>query len=134
MSIENATNIATKTLRIAEMCRQVSTYDPENYGDAAMTWTTTSLILQTVAGLAGAHFAAIALHEHRFGWLAHSLVGLAAGALSGYFLQTIALTVVTGSGSMNEVRGPDVIVIQILTGAVVGAIAMAAVGFLAKPR
>jgi hypothetical protein len=97
-------------------------------------WSATYLILQTIAGLAGAHFAAVALHDHRFGWLGHSLVGMIAGALSGYLLQTIALTVVTGSGSMNEVRAADAAVIQILTGGVVGAIAMAAVGFLAKPR
>jgi hypothetical protein len=36
-----------------------------------------------IAGFAGAHFAAPALHEHRFGWLGHSLVGLIAGALGG---------------------------------------------------
>lgn len=30
---------------------------------------TTGLIVQIVAGFAGAHFAATALHEHRFGWL-----------------------------------------------------------------
>jgi uncharacterized membrane protein YeaQ/YmgE (transglycosylase-associated protein family) len=47
-----------------------------------MEWTTT-LIVQIVAGFAGAHLAAMALHEYRFGWLGHSLVGLIAGALSG---------------------------------------------------
>jgi hypothetical protein len=95
-----------------------------------MEWTTTNLVLQTVAGLAGAHFAATALHDHRFGFLGHSLVGLIAGALSGYFLQVQALTVVTGSGSLNEPRIVEVFVIEGLTGAVVGAIAMAAVGML----
>jgi hypothetical protein len=96
-----------------------------------MDWKT-NLIVQVVAGFAGAHVAAMALHEHRFGWLGHSLVGLIAGALSGYFLQEIALTVVTGSGSVNEPRLVEVAVIEALTGAVVGAIAMAAVGFLIK--
>jgi hypothetical protein len=43
---------------------------------------TTGLIVEIVAGFAGAHFAATALHEHRFGWLGHSLVGSIAGALS----------------------------------------------------
>src|ERR1700736_5990186 len=69
----------------------------------SMDWTT-ALIVQVVAGFAGAHFAATALHDHSFGWLGHSLVGLIAGALSGYALQTIMLTVVTGSGSTNELR------------------------------
>jgi hypothetical protein len=92
-----------------------------------MDWTT-GLIVQVVAGFAGAHFAATALHEHRFGWGGHSLVGLIAGALSGYFLQSIVLTVVTGSGSINELRPVDAGVIEAMTGAVVGAIAMAGVG------
>jgi uncharacterized membrane protein YeaQ/YmgE (transglycosylase-associated protein family) len=98
-----------------------------------MDWTT-SFITQAVAGLVGANLAAVALHEHRFGWLAHSLVGVLAGAVSGYFLQEIALRVVTGSGSANEPRLPEVAVIEALTGAVVGAIAMAAVGFFIRER
>ena len=99
-----------------------------------MEWTTTSLVLQTVAGLVGAHMAAIALHDHRFGLLGHSLVGLIAGALSGYFLQVEVLTVVTGSGSLNEPRVAEIVVIEALTGAVVGGIAMAAVGMLLQGR
>lgn len=95
-----------------------------------MDWTSTNLVVQVIAGFAGAHFAATALHEHRFGWLGHSLVGLIAGALGGYFRQTVALTVVTGSGSLNEPRAVEVAVIEALTGAVLGAIAMAAVGFM----
>ena len=99
-----------------------------------MEWTTTSLVLQTVAGLVGAHMAAIALHDHRFGLLGHSLVGLIAGALSGYFLQVEVLTVMTGSGSLNEPRIAEIFVIEALTGAVVGGIAMAAVGMLSQGR
>jgi hypothetical protein len=95
-----------------------------------MAWTTTNLIVQIVAGFVGAHLISTAMHEIHFGWLGHSLVGLIAGALSGYFLQTIALTLVTGSGSLNEPRVPEVAVIEALTGAVVGGIAMAAVGML----
>jgi hypothetical protein len=93
-------------------------------------WTTTNLAVQVFAGFAGAQFAATALHEHGFGWLGHSLVGLIAAALGGYFLQTIVLTVVTGSGSLNEPRVVEVLIIEALTGAVLGAIAMAAVGFM----
>ena len=69
-----------------------------------MEWTTTNLIVQALAGFVGAHCAAAALHDHRFGAVGHSLVGLVTGALSGYFLQVQALTVVTGSGSMNQPR------------------------------
>ena len=99
-----------------------------------MEWTTTNLIVQTLAGLAGAHCVAAALHDHRFGIVGHSLVGLVAGALSGYFLQVQALTVVTGSGSMNQPRIADVFVIEGVTGAVVGGIAMAAIGMLLEDR
>lgn len=109
--------------------RNIFGRDDSNQGNGlvAMEWTT-GLIVQIIAGLAGAHFAAIALHEHRFGRMGHSLVGLIAGALSGTLLQTIVLTVVTGSGSTNELRPVEAIVIEAMTGAVVGAIAMASVG------
>jgi hypothetical protein len=40
------------------------------------------------------------------------------------------LTVVAGSGSVNEPRVVEVLIIEALTGAVLGAIAMAAVGFM----
>jgi Na+/proline symporter len=74
--------------------------------------------------------AAGALHDHRFGWLGHSLVGLIGGALSGYFLQATVLTVVNGGGGMNQPTVAEAAVIEGLTGAVVGAIAMAVIGFL----
>lgn len=53
---------------------------------------------------------------------------LIAGALSGYLLQSIVLTVVTGSGSTNEPRPVEAAVIEAMTGAVMGAIAMAGLG------
>jgi hypothetical protein len=59
---------------------------------------------------------------------------LIAGALGGYFLQTVVLTVVIGSGSLNEPRLVEVVVIEALMGAVLGAIAMAAVGFLVNAK
>jgi hypothetical protein len=95
-----------------------------------MDWTT-GLIVQTAAGFVGAHAAAMALREYSFGWIGHSLAGLIAGALSGYFLQAIVLTMVNAAGD----AGPpptlaEAAVIEALTGAVVGAMAMAAVGFL----
>jgi hypothetical protein len=94
-----------------------------------MDWTT-GLIVQMVTGFAGAHMAAGALHDHRFGWLGHSLVGLIGGALSGYFLQATVLTVVNGGGGMNQPTVAEAAVIEGLTGAVVGAMAMAVIGFL----
>jgi hypothetical protein len=98
-----------------------------------MDWTT-NLIVQIVFGFAGAHFAATALHEHRFGWVGHSLVGIIAGALGGYFLQALVLTVVNGDGSFNQPRVAEIAVLEALTGAVMGAIAMAAVGFLVNAK
>ena len=99
-----------------------------------MEWTTTNLTVQALAGLAGAHCAAAALQDHRFGATGHSLVGLIAGALSGYFPQIQALTVVTGGGSRNQPRVAEIFVIEGLTGAVVGGIAMAVVGMLLEAR
>jgi hypothetical protein len=94
-----------------------------------MNWTSI-LILQILSGGGGAHLAAMALHQYRFGWVGHTLVGLLAGALSGCFLQAMALTVVTASGSLNEPTLPEVLFVEALAGAVAGGIAMAIVGFV----
>ena len=99
-----------------------------------MTWTSANLIIQIVAGLLGANIAAAAAREHRFGFWGHSLVGLVASALSGLFLQTYAVTVVTGSGSVNVPTNAEIFAIQSLTGAVVGGIAMLAAGFVLRER
>ncbi len=99
-----------------------------------MAWTSTNLIIQIVAGLLGANIAAAAAHEHRFGFWGHSLVGLIAGALSGLFLQTYCITVVTGSGSVNVPTSSEIFAIEFLTGAVVGGIAMLATGFILSER
>lgn len=105
----------------------------DRHGFDQMRRQTNGLVRESrrpVAGLAGAHVAASASHEHRFGWIGHSLVGLTAGALSGYFLQTIALTLVTAGGTMTPPTAVEAAVIEGLTGGIVGAIGMAAVGFL----
>jgi uncharacterized membrane protein YeaQ/YmgE (transglycosylase-associated protein family) len=64
----------------------------------AVEWSLTNLVIQAAAGIAGAHAAATAAHEHRFGFLGHTLVGLVAGAVSGYLLQLPAVTTVIGTG------------------------------------
>jgi hypothetical protein len=63
-----------------------------------------------------------------------ALSNLIAGAPGGYFLQTVVLAVIDGSGSLNEPRVVEVLVIEALTGAVLGAIAMAAVGLCLQGR
>jgi uncharacterized membrane protein YeaQ/YmgE (transglycosylase-associated protein family) len=95
-----------------------------------MIWTSTNLVIQIVAGVLGAHFAASAAEEHRFGFLGHTLVGAIGGALSGYFLQKLAITVVTASGSLNEVDAADNVVLQGLTGLAAGGCLMLVVGFI----
>lgn len=99
-----------------------------------MEWTTSSLIIQIVAGFFGAHIAATVSHEHRFGFVGHSLVGLIAGGLSGWFFQTRAVTMVTASGSLNSVSQTEVFALQGLTGGSVGAIAMFCVGLILAER
>jgi hypothetical protein len=107
-------------------------YPRRRTGD--MPWTVANLVIQIIAGFIGANIAAVAAHEHRFGFWRHSLVGLAGGALSGFFLQTYAVTVVAGNGSLNVPRSAEVFAIEALTGAVVGGIAMLAVGFVINER
>jgi hypothetical protein len=99
-----------------------------------MAWTVANLIIQIVAGLGGANIAAAVADEHRFGFWGHSLVGLIAGGLSGLFLQTYVVTVVTGSGSVNIPTNAEVFTIELLTGAVAGGIAMLAVGLFISER
>jgi membrane protein DedA with SNARE-associated domain len=99
-----------------------------------MSWTFWGLAIQTVAGLLGAHAAAGAAHEHRFGFIGHSIAGLVGGALSGAFLQEAAVTIVTGSGSQNPSTTIELAIIHALTGAVAGGILMFAVGFLQGSR
>ncbi len=93
-----------------------------------MTWTLWGLAVQTIAGFFGAHAAAAAAHEHRFGFLGHSIAGLVGGVLSGTFLQEAAITIVTGSGSQNPSTAAEILVTHVLTGAVAGGILMLAVG------
>ena len=95
-----------------------------------MIWTSTNLLIQIVTGVLGAHFAASAAHEHSFGFIGHSIVGAIAGALSGYFLQSLAVTVVTASGSLNEVDAADNAVLQGLTGLTAGGCLMLVVGVI----
>ena len=95
-----------------------------------MIWTSTNLVIQILTGVLGAHFAATAAREHGFGFLGHTLVGAIGGALSGYFLQTLAVTLVTGNGSLNEIRAVDNAVLQGLAGIAAGGCLTLVVGFI----
>lgn len=94
-----------------------------------MTWTVTNLVIQTIAGIVGGHFAAILAREHSFGALGHTIAGAVGGALSGYF-QILAGTVVTASGSVNEPTFVEQAIVQVLTGLAAGAILTLMVGFV----
>jgi hypothetical protein len=93
-------------------------------------WTVTNLVIQAIAGILGAHAAATAAREHQFGFAGHSFVGLLAGALSGFFLQRLAATMVTASGDAVPLSFPETIVVQALTGAAAGGLTMLVAGFL----
>ena len=93
-------------------------------------WTTTNLLIQLIAGILGAHAAAMVAHEHRFGFIGHSLVGLIAGALSGFFLQRIVMTTVTGTGDAMPITALQAGIYQAVAGLAVGGMAMLIVGLL----
>jgi uncharacterized membrane protein YeaQ/YmgE (transglycosylase-associated protein family) len=97
-----------------------------------MTWSLSSLVIQIVGGLVGSHVAAVLAHEHRFGWIGHTLTGLAGGVLSGTFFQTLVVTMVTGTGSLTEPRPADIVLLQALTGLAAGAIATLVIGFIKR--
>src|SRR5580698_259080 len=90
----------------------------------------TYFLIQVVAGFLGAHVAALVAHEHRFGFAGHSLVGLVAGACSGFFLQRIVMTTVTGTGDAMPVTELQAQIYQATSGLVIGAMAMLMIGFL----
>ena len=95
-----------------------------------MIWTATNLVIQIFTGILGAHFAATAAKEHDFGFFGHTIVGAIGGALSGYFLQQLAMTVVTANGSLNELTTPDIVVLQGLSGIAAGGCLTLIVGFI----
>ena len=95
-----------------------------------LEWTIMNVFIQATTGIAGAHAAATIAHEHRFGFVGHSLVGLIAGVLSGFFLQTIVMTTVTSTGDAMPMTSLEAGIYQAFAGAAVGAIAMMAIGFI----
>ena len=50
--------------------------------------------------------------------------------MSGFFLQTLAVTMVTSTGSLNEPRPAEIYMIQALTGGAAGGILTLVVGFI----
>jgi hypothetical protein len=99
-----------------------------------MEWSFANVIIQTICGLIGSNIAAAAAHEHRFGFWGHTITGLITGALSGIVLQKYASSVVAGDGTLNDPLHFEIWAAQVLTGAVVGAIAMMAVGLIINER
>ena len=95
-----------------------------------MIWTSTNLVIQILTGVLGAHFAATAARDYGFGFFGHTLVGAIGGAASGYFLQTLAVTLVTGNGSLNDIRAVDNAVLQGLAGIAAGGCLTLVVGFI----
>ena len=93
-------------------------------------WTILNLVIQAIAGILGAHAAAMVAHEHSFGFVGHSLVGLVAGALSGFFLQRIIMTTVTATGDAMPITALDAGIYQAVAGLAVGGMAMLAIGLL----
>jgi uncharacterized membrane protein YeaQ/YmgE (transglycosylase-associated protein family) len=95
-----------------------------------MTWTATNLVIQVVAGILGGPAAAAMAKEHSFGTVGHIVSGALGGAFSGYFLQTLAGTMVTGAGTVNASDPVSDAIAQGLTGFTAGAIVTLIVGLV----
>jgi hypothetical protein len=93
-------------------------------------WTIANLVIQSIAGVFGAHIAAIVAHEHRFGFIGHSVVGLIVGVLSGYFLQVIVMTTVNATGDAMPMTALEAGIYQAVAGLAFGGMAMLVVGLL----
>jgi len=95
-----------------------------------MTWTVTNLVIEIITGIVGAHAISAAFKEHSFGVIGHTIAGAVGGAFSGYFLQTLAATVVDSTGQAQQ--DADVVtqwLLQVFMGLAAGAILTMAVGF-----
>lgn len=95
-----------------------------------MSWSITNLLLQVIAAILGGNGAAVIAKEHAFGALGHTITGAIGGAASGYFLQTVVATMVTGSGDIQDIDAPTQWILQSLAGLVAGAIVTMAVALL----
>ncbi len=95
-----------------------------------MTWTTTNLLIEVIAGILGGLGAAALVKEHGFGAVGHVVAGALGGAFSGYFLQTLAGTLVDGAGAVNESHPVSGVILQAVTGLAAGAILTLIVGFV----
>ena len=103
--------------------------ETQRQGDA-MTWTITNLVIEIIAGILGAHAISAAAKEHSFGVIGHTIAGAVGGAFSGYFLQTLAATVVNSTGEVQQDADPVTQwLLQGLAGLAAGAILTMAVGF-----
>ncbi len=89
-----------------------------------------NFIIQLATGILGAHATALSAKEHRFGFIGHTLVGAACGALSGYFLQSFAINIVDSTGASRAPGVVDNVIMQAFCGLAVGAIGMLVVGML----
>ncbi len=92
-----------------------------------MAWSYLNLAIEILGGMVGGHVAAAVANEHRLGFFRHTLLGAIGGALSGLFLQTLAVKVVMESGSVNELRPVEQVMLQALTGLAAGGIAALAI-------
>jgi uncharacterized membrane protein YeaQ/YmgE (transglycosylase-associated protein family) len=95
-----------------------------------MEWTVTNVWIQIICGIVGGHIAATITKEHNFGAIGHTVGGAIGGGISGYFFQSLAATMVTETGSQQPSRLFDQYVIQALTGAIAGGIAVLLVGLI----
>jgi uncharacterized membrane protein YeaQ/YmgE (transglycosylase-associated protein family) len=97
----------------------------------AMTWTFTNVVIEIIAGAIGGCAIAAAVKEYSFGILGHIVTGALGGALSGYFLQSIAATVVDSTGDVHEAS--DQLTqwfVQAIAGLVAGTILTMGVGLV----
>ncbi len=85
-------------------------------------------------GMIGGHIAVAVANERAFGFFVQTILGAIGGGLSGCFLQTLAVTMVTESGSLNELRPVEQVFLQALTGMSAGGIATLAIIIIKHSR
>lgn len=97
-----------------------------------MTWTFANLVVQVVAGMLAGYITAVMMHQRAPTAYSHAVAGATGGFISGYFLQSIAATMMSASSKLEEPAPLESLLIQVFAGASAGGVTVRAATLLRR--